>query len=107
MLIARATGNAAIAATVEMLWNMRASSPEAALLLSKARAAKVQPVVAEHSAILEALRIRDPAAARAAMRAHLAQVMDHLLFAMEEVAVEKVRANALSTRHRFTRASAT
>jgi hypothetical protein len=46
-------------------------SPESALLHEKARSANIKPVVEEHTAVLEALRARDPAAARAAMRAHL------------------------------------
>ena len=89
--IARATRNNAVLETVENLWNLRYTSPEAALLHAKARTANVKPVVDEHTAVLEALRRRDPAAARAAMRAHLAAVLDSLLFATEEKAVEDAR----------------
>ncbi|MCE7796325.1 FadR family transcriptional regulator [Sphingobium sufflavum] len=101
LAIADATRNSAISSTIEQLWRMRASSPDTALLLEKARAAKVKPVVAEHRAIAQALRSRDPQAARAAMRAHLAAVLDHLLFATEEVAVEQARRTARTTRERF------
>jgi DNA-binding FadR family transcriptional regulator len=100
-LIARATRNAALANTVEQFWALRASEPDTALMLAKARAAKVKPVVEEHRAIAEALRSRDPAQARNAMRAHMAAVLDHLLFATEEAAVEQARSAALSTRRRF------
>ena len=62
--IARATRNNAVLETVENLWNLRYTSPEAALLHAKARTANVKPVVDEHTAVLEALRRRDPAAAR-------------------------------------------
>jgi GntR family transcriptional repressor for pyruvate dehydrogenase complex len=72
---------------VERLWDLRAVSPESALLHEKARSANIKPVVDEHTAVLEALRAHDPAAARAAMRAHLAAVLDSLLFATEEKAI--------------------
>jgi DNA-binding FadR family transcriptional regulator len=100
-LIARATRNAAMIMTVERLWQLRASSPETALLLSKARTAKVKPVVEEHRAVADALRSRDPVRARAAMRAHLGAVLDHLLFATEEAAVEEARAAARKKRDRY------
>jgi DNA-binding FadR family transcriptional regulator len=100
-LIARATRNAAIVDTIEQLWRLRASSPDIALLLAKARTAKVEPVVEEHRAVARALRQRDPAQARIAMRAHLAAVLDHLLFATEEAAVEEARNAAETKRRRF------
>lgn len=104
-VIARATRNAAILRFVEEMWHLRSSSPECALLLEKARTANVRPVVEEHSAIVKALRSRDPAAARAAMRAHLQAVIDHLLFAIEEQALAEARKSVESTRARYTRAA--
>jgi DNA-binding FadR family transcriptional regulator len=103
VLIARATRNSAIMNTIEELWRVRTTSPASALLLAKAHSAKVKPVVEEHRAIARALRTRDPAKARAAMRAHLRAVMDHLLFAMEEQAVAAARKAAERTRSRFAR----
>ncbi len=105
MLIARATRNTAIASTIEYFWRLRSTSPECALLHAKARTANVRPVVAEHSAILKALRARDPAAARVAMREHLGAVIDHLLFTTEEKAVEDARQALASTRARFARST--
>jgi len=104
MLVAKATRNAAVALTVESLWRLRQTSPECALLLEKARTAKVRPVIEEHTAVVKALRSRDPAKARAAMRAHLSAVMDHLLFATEEAAVEAARHSLKQTKARFRRA---
>ena len=101
LLIASATRNAAIRMTIENLWRIRATSPECALLHKKARSANVRPVVAEHRAILDALLARDPAAARAAMRAHLSAVMEHLLFTMEETAIEDARRAVASTSARY------
>ena len=105
MLIATATRNAVIRAQVEEMWRMRSASPNCALLLDKARTANVQPVVEEHQAVLDALRARDPAAARAAMRNHMAAVINHLLFATEEEAIEAARRTVASTRERYARAA--
>ncbi|MEG3083105.1 FadR/GntR family transcriptional regulator [Sphingomonas sp. PB2P12] len=106
-LIAAATRNAAIQLAIEGFWRIRATSPECALLHNKARSANVRPVVAEHRAILDALRAHDPAASRLAMRAHLSAVMDHLLFTTEEQAVEEVRRQLASSRARYRATSQT
>jgi len=103
LLIASSTGNVAVARTIEELWRMRASSPECVLLHEKARSANVKPVADEHRKIVEALRTRDPAKARAAMRAHLNAVMNYLLFATEQQAMEEIRKSTASTRARFTK----
>jgi GntR family transcriptional repressor for pyruvate dehydrogenase complex len=103
MLIAQATRNAAVVNTIESLWRLRRTSPECALLLEKARTAQVKPVVAEHTAIVEALRTRNPAKARAAMCAHLNAVMEHLLFTTEERAVEAARRSVQQSKARFGR----
>lgn len=101
LTIAGATRNAGVLRTIEDLWHLRSTSPECALLHAKARNAKVRPVVEEHITIIDALRARDANAARAAMRAHLSAVMDHLLFRTEELAVEEVRRSLATTRQRF------
>ncbi|QJU60740.1 FadR family transcriptional regulator [Sphingomonas sp. AP4-R1] len=103
LLIARASRNAVIADTVERLWQMRSNSPDCALLHEKARTANIRPDVDEHAAIARALRARDPEAARGAMRAHLGQVMDYLLFTTEERAIAQARRSVASTRARFGR----
>ena len=101
LLIARASRNHVILDTIERLWEMRSTSPECALLHEKARDADVRPVVDEHVAIAAALRAGDPAAARKAMRDHLKQVLDYLLFASEEQAVAQARQSIASKRERF------
>jgi len=101
MAIAKATRNAGVVRTIEDLWHLRSKSPECALLHAKARNAKVRPVVVEHSAIVDALRLRDAAGARSAMRAHLTAVMDHLLFRTEEMAMEQARLALATTRKRY------
>jgi GntR family hexuronate regulon transcriptional repressor len=101
LAIARATRNTAVFNVISQLWDLRYNSPEAALLHAKARTAHVMPVVEEHSAVLDALRRRDPAAARAAMRTHLSAVLDSLLFATEEQAVADARRAAEAKRQRY------
>jgi GntR family transcriptional regulator, hexuronate regulon transcriptional repressor len=105
LTIARATRNAAIVRTIGDLWDLRSTSPEAALVYSRARAADVKPVVDEHVAVVAALRTRDPKKARAAMRTHLSAVMDHLLFALEEKAIEDARKAVRFTRERYGRST--
>lgn len=105
LAIARATRNSAIFEAIQHLWDVRATSPEAALLHEKARTANIKPVVDEHTAVLDALRARDANAARSAMRAHLAQVLESLLFATEERAVEEARRMAQAKRARYTQAT--
>jgi GntR family transcriptional repressor for pyruvate dehydrogenase complex len=105
LAIARATRNTAVLEAVERLWDLRSGSPESALLHEKARSANIKPVVDEHTAILTALREHDPVAARAAMRAHLAAVLDSLLFATEEKAIEEARRTAQARRDRYARAT--
>jgi GntR family transcriptional repressor for pyruvate dehydrogenase complex len=101
--IARATRNSAVLDAIERLWELRDKSPESTLLDAKVLAANVRPVVEEHSAILEALRARNPLAARAAMRAHLTAALDGLLIASEEQAVEAVRKASRAKRDRAAR----
>lgn len=105
LAIARASRNQAVFDTIERLWALRYTSPEAALLHEKARTAEVKPVLAEHRAIFDALKLRDSAAARTAMRAHLAAVLDALLFATEERAIAEARRSAEAQRARYIRAT--
>ncbi|ARU17830.1 FadR/GntR family transcriptional regulator [Croceicoccus marinus] len=104
--IARASRNNALIETVERLWDLRRTSREAALLHEKARHANIKPVVDEHSAILRALQARDPKAARAAMRGHLLQVLESLLFATEQRAVDEARRSMQAKRDRYSRLTA-
>ncbi|MEQ8356168.1 MAG: FadR/GntR family transcriptional regulator [Kiloniellaceae bacterium] len=95
--IARATRNGALIRTVETLWDIRGSSALWAKLHERVRASQIRPAsFDDHQRILEALRARDPDAARAAMDAHLVRVADDLLRVTEaeftgEVAVEDQR----------------
>jgi len=91
LAIALATGNAAIAAGVEDLWILRQQSPLCAITLRRARAGSSGDFVGEHRKIVAALRARDPKAARQAMHAHLAQVIDSLLALAELDVLQQTR----------------
>jgi DNA-binding FadR family transcriptional regulator len=102
MLIAEATQNSAMIQAVRALWEARSRSPQHQFLSRRVRAAGVKPRISEHAAILEALNMRDPAAARAAMRDHLTRVIDSLLEATETEALEEARARIDAQRMRYT-----
>ncbi|MGP7796983.1 FadR/GntR family transcriptional regulator [Sphingomonas sp. CLY1604] len=89
--IAEATGNTVIATVVDMLWRLRDSAPLSAHIFAEAWAGGVHPRVEEHQAIVEALRARDSAAARGAMRAHLNRVVEDLLAATEVEALRRAQ----------------
>jgi DNA-binding FadR family transcriptional regulator len=89
--IARATGNAAICATVEDLWRLRRQSSNCVAALRRARTGGRGDFIGEHKHIAASLRTRDPRAARAAMHGHLAQVIDDLLGLAEADALEQTR----------------
>ncbi len=104
--IAEATGNSAIARVVEILWDMRYESPMCREMFDRARNAGVQPRHDDHLTIFNALKSRDPKAARRAMHSHLDRVIDSILAATETDAVEKARSEAASKRMEVARRSA-
>lgn len=99
--IAEITGNSAIHAVVEMLWETRSRSPQYRFLTDKAHEARVVPRDDEHAKILDALRSRDPAKARTAMRSHITRVVDSLLKATEVHELEKVKAKVDEQRRKL------
>lgn len=96
--IARATRNSAVVGVVETLWDARYNSPLCAHMLQQARSAGVLPRVDEHQIILEALRRRDPVAARTAMRDHLKRVIEGLMSATENDTLDRARAQVEAKR---------
>jgi GntR family transcriptional repressor for pyruvate dehydrogenase complex len=101
--VAQATRNAAIVSVVETLWDARYRSPLCRHMLDRARAMGVRPRIDEHRRLLDALRSRDPQAARQAMREHLQRVIDGLLAATELDAVERARTEVAAKRSEYAR----
>lgn len=81
-LIAQAAGNSALSATVKWLWQLRNDSGISSHFQGRVREKGKRPVLADHEAILTALRSRDAQASRDAMQRHLQSVSDHLLEAL-------------------------
>lgn len=82
--LARATHNALLARTVLELWDWR-NGPMWTRMRATLYLGKVHDRwILDHEKILDALRRRDPAAAAAAMEAHLAGVKDVLLKAISD-----------------------
>ena len=100
-LIAAATQNSAMLVAVQMLWDARARSPQNRSMSAKVLARGIKPRIDEHTAILKALKRRDPAAARAVMRDHLSSVIDATLKATEVEELERTRAQIAEQRKRY------
>lgn len=107
MIIVKSTQNEALVALCKMLWHLRNQSPVSAKILEKVRQAGSTPRIEEHRKIFEALRRREPALARAAMRDHLARVIRQLLDATEANAIEEAMKTVEQDRSRFSGISST
>ena len=101
MTIARATGNAAIIHIIDTLWKMREQSQQHHTVYKRVCAHDSTHRTDEHSQILDALKARDSAKARLAMRAHFTRLIDAMLVVTEEEAVEAVRRQLSESRARF------
>ena len=99
--IAAASGNAAVRYVVEMLWRIRMESKEVRQVYDAVCHDDAEEREAEHRAILDALRARDPAAARNAMREHFRRLIKSMLDVTEEQALEELRRRANESRERF------
>jgi GntR family hexuronate regulon transcriptional repressor len=102
LAVARATGNGAIEAGVADLWALRQQSPTCAATLRRARVGSGSDFAGEHRTIVAALRGRDPKAARQAIHAHLAQLINDLLALAESDAVEQTRQKMAEQRRLLT-----
>ncbi|MBY6190052.1 FadR/GntR family transcriptional regulator [Microbulbifer agarilyticus] len=99
--IARCTHNDAVVSVCEHLWKLRNSSSISVRILERARQAGSKPRIEEHRRILQAIKARDPEAARNAMRDHLQRVVQQLLDATEAEALEQARREMSAARQRF------
>lgn len=99
--IAEASNNPALVHTIKALWRMREELPDVKAAYEAVCAHDADSRTHEHVAVFEALRDRDPAAARAAMRAHFQRLINSLLDATEKMALEEVQQRALQSRKRF------
>lgn len=101
MTMAHATRNLAVERSVRDLWDMRSRSTECRRMLEEARNHNYRYSLQQHVEILAALKARDPARARAAVRMHLEGSIEHVLVAIEERAVADARARVAEMRSRY------
>lgn len=101
MTIASASGNAAITYVINSLWRLRTEVPEVRsmheAICHHDGAARMQ----EHAAIVDALKARDPAAARTAMRRHFNRLLEAMLDAKEQREFQELRTRSAASRARF------
>jgi DNA-binding FadR family transcriptional regulator len=100
-IIALATQNSAIHAAVQMLWDARARSPQTHLADDRVRAQGTKPPIAEHVAIVRALKRRNPEAARAAMHKHITKVIERLLQHTEVREMQRIKETAAEKRRLY------
>ena len=102
LAIAAATGNAAVKYIIETLWKIRNELP--AVKEVYATICQIEDATdrhAEHAGVLDALRNRDPLAARHAMQEHFRRLLESMIDVTEARAVEELRKTATESRHRF------
>lgn len=101
LTIAEASNNAAMVHTIKSLWRMREEIPDVKATYEAVCVHDAETRTAEHQAVFEALRARDSAAARSAMRDHFHRLIAAMLDATEKMALEAVQQRALESRERF------
>lgn len=100
-LIAASANNMAVLHTIESLWRMRTEQPQVRQAHATVCAIDDSMRVEEHAAILEALKARDPAAARRAMRAHFTRLLGAMLDASAMTARQELERQMAASRERF------
>jgi DNA-binding FadR family transcriptional regulator len=101
LTIAEASNNAAMLHSVKTLWLMREELPEVKATYEAVCVQDAESRTEEHLAVFNALKARDPAGARAAMREHFQRLMASMLEAAERRALEEVQQRATQSRERF------
>jgi len=99
--IARSTNNHAIMFVIDSMWKMRTEAAQLQKVYKNVCDKDASHREDEHQAIVDALKNRDSAAARMAMRAHFTRMIEALLTASEEEAYQEVKRKASESRSRF------
>jgi len=101
LTIADASHNAAMVHTIKSLWRMREEIPDVKATYEAVCDHDAESRTAEHRAIFDALKARDPAAARDAMREHFHRLLESMLEATERLALQELQQQASRSRERF------
>ncbi|MEM7765250.1 MAG: FadR/GntR family transcriptional regulator [Pseudomonadota bacterium] len=100
-IISEATQNTMLESVIASLWHVRDHSPKIRQAHQSLCEVDSQARITEHQRICEALSKRDPAAARQAMHAHFARLLNKLIAADETAQIEQARQRATESRERF------
>jgi len=99
--IARIAGNPVVEHCVQLIWRMRNELPRVKQVYANVCHNDDDTRDEEHTAILDALRARDPAGARLAMRNHFQRLFESMLEATENEALAEIRRRTQQDRERF------
>ena len=101
LAIARLSGNPVVEFFVQQIWRMRSELPRVTEVYARVCHDDGASRADEHMAIFEALRARDPVAARNAMRHHFQRLFEAMLQTTESQALEEIRRRTQQDRERF------
>lgn len=101
LAIARMAGNPVVEYCIQLIWRMRNELPRVRQVYAHVCHQHDDTRTDEHAAILDALKTRDPAAARNAMRNHFQRLFESMLEATENQALAEIRNRTQQDRERF------
>lgn len=102
LAIAEASGNAVVKHVVDTLWKIRNDVPELREVHTSICAVEdATDRHEEHARVLEALRKRDPSAARQAMQEHFTSLLKCMIDVTEEQALNELRKKTTESRQRY------
>lgn len=101
LAIARLSGNPVVEYCIHLIWRMRNELPRVRQVYAHVCHQDDATRTDEHAAILEALKTRDPAASRNAMRNHFQRLFESMLEATESQALAEIRRRTQQDRERF------
>jgi len=99
--IAKATRNRMIMLITDQLWHVRNNAPQVYTAYKSICVQDGAKRVEEHREVYEALVVRDPKAARAAMHHHFARILNKLITTSEAEKYEEIRRQSEKVRQRF------
>lgn len=99
--VAAASNNPAIMYVIETLWKMRDEIKSVKQVYESICSEDFGARGHEHAEILDAVRARDPAAARKAMREHFKRLLESMLDITHEQAMEELRKESTKSRDRY------
>lgn len=104
-VIAAASNNGAILYVIETLWKMRDEIEAVKEVYDSVCSDDIGARGREHAEILDAIRAKNPVAARSAMRQHFKRLLESMLDVTHEKAMEELRQQSTESRNRYLRSA--